>query len=555
MPTHAHATAAGTPDVASGQGYIHKGAVGTIVVVTPDQAFLIGKHGSSTCITRLRLSDPFGRLADLICGKASDTRSLVETSFVGRARFVEILGRGIDKGLVGPALVPDVGQPGIEQRQVRAGIVTASYWGFTLTDGALRMLVLFHFFRLGYTPFTLAFLFLLYEAAGIGANLAGGYFASPFGIPRMLAIGQILQISGLLMLSALQPAWGAVASVVWVVIAEGIAGVAKDLTKTASKSAIKATSAEGNGQLFRWVAWFTGSKNAMKGGLLLDLVGFRSALWIMAALLGIIFVAGLLLLPRQLGKAKSSKTMRELFAKSRAINLLAAARIFMFGARDVWFVVGFPVFLYAYGWKFLQVSGFLAAWTIAYGGIQAVAPALVSSSLDGLSRELPSVRLWALVLAAIPITLAAILNFTDGAHPEIVLLIGLSFFWPALRGELFAAFLSHPRLCGIRKGRRRRRLLLCCQCRRTSARYHPVRCSLSVRRNDGLLGRFGSNAAALHAHYVSASDRGIPVGSSRATGLNGTISEWLEVGSRELSHPAPFSSEIVTLDWAKTLRL
>ena len=77
-------------------------------------------------------------------------------------------------------------------------IVTASYWGFTLVDGALRMLVLFHFFRLGYTPFTLAFLFLLYEAAGIGANLAGGYFASRFGIPRMLAVGQMLQIAGLL---------------------------------------------------------------------------------------------------------------------------------------------------------------------------------------------------------------------------------------------------------------------------------------------------------------------------------------------------------------------
>ena len=97
-------------------------------------------------------------------------------------------------------------------------IVTASYWGFTLVDGALRMLVLFHFFRLGYTPFTLAFLFLLYEAAGIGANLAGGYFASRFGIPRMLAIGQMLQIAGLLMLSALDPGWGAAASVAWVVI-------------------------------------------------------------------------------------------------------------------------------------------------------------------------------------------------------------------------------------------------------------------------------------------------------------------------------------------------
>jgi len=313
-------------------------------------------------------------------------------------------------------------------------IVTASYWGFTLVDGALRMLVLFHFFRLGYTPFTLAFLFLLYEAAGIGANLAGGYFASRFGIPRMLAIGQMLQIAGLLMLSALDPGWGAAASVAWVVIAQGVAGVAKDLTKTASKSAIKATSAEGSGQLFRWVAWFTGSKNAMKGigffvgGLLLDLVGFTHALWMMAALLGVVFVAGLLLLPSQLGKAKSSKTIRELFGKSRGVNLLAAARIFMFGARDVWFVVGLPVFLYAYGWKFLQVGGFLAAWTIAYGGIQAIAPSLVSRSADGLSHEVPAARIWAAVLAAVPIALAVIMNSTDVARPDLVLVVGLALF-------------------------------------------------------------------------------------------------------------------------------
>jgi predicted MFS family arabinose efflux permease len=313
-------------------------------------------------------------------------------------------------------------------------IVTASYWGFTLVDGALRMLVLFHFFRLGYTPFTLAFLFLLYEAAGIGANLAGGYLASRFGIPCMLAIGQMLQIAGLLMLSALDPGWGAAASVAWVVIAQGIAGVAKDLTKTASKSAIKATSAEGSGQLFRWVAWFTGSKNAMKGigffvgGLLLDLVGFTHALWMMAALLGVVFVAGLLLLPSQLGKAKSSKTIRELFGKSRGVNLLAAARIFMFGARDVWFVVGLPVFLYAFGWKFLQVGGFLAAWTIAYGGVQAIAPSLVSRSPDGLSREVPAARAWAAVLAAVPIALAIIMNSTDVAYPDLVLVVGLALF-------------------------------------------------------------------------------------------------------------------------------
>ena len=220
-------------------------------------------------------------------------------------------------------------------------IVTASYWGFTLVDGALRMIVLLHFFQLGYSPFTLAFLFLLYEFAGIVANLAGGWLATRFGIPRMLAVGQALQIAGLLMLSALDPAWSAAISVAWVVAAQGIAGLAKDFTKTASKSAIKATSAEGSGQLFKWVAWFTGSKNAMKGvgffvgGLLLESVGFRPALWLMAGLLSIIFLVGLALLPRELGKAKSSKSMRELFAKSRGINLLAAARVFLFGARDV----------------------------------------------------------------------------------------------------------------------------------------------------------------------------------------------------------------------------
>ncbi|MBL8704302.1 MAG: MFS transporter, partial [Rhodospirillales bacterium] len=175
-------------------------------------------------------------------------------------------------------------------------IVTASYWGFTLTDGALRMLVLLHFFRLGYTPFTLALLFLLYEAAGIFANLGGGWLAARFGIPRMLAVGLTLQILGLLLLSLLDPGWGSAASVAWVVVAQGISGVAKDLTKTASKSAIKATSSAGVGQLFRWVAWFTGSKNAMKGvgfflgGLLLEIAGFRPALWLMAALLGIILL-------------------------------------------------------------------------------------------------------------------------------------------------------------------------------------------------------------------------------------------------------------------------
>jgi predicted MFS family arabinose efflux permease len=313
-------------------------------------------------------------------------------------------------------------------------IVTASYWGFTLVDGALRMLVLLHFFHLGYSPFTLAFLFLLYEAAGIAANLGGGWLATRFGIPRMLAVGQVLQIAGLLMLSALDPTWSAAIAVAWVVAAQGIAGIAKDVTKTASKSAIKATSADGNSQLFRWVAWFTGSKNAMKGigfffgGLLLETAGFRNALWLMAGFLAVILVAGMLSLPTQLGKAKASKSVSELFAKSSGVNLLAAARIFMFGARDVWFVVGLPVFLYAAGWRFLEVSAFLALWTIAYGGVQALAPALVTRSPDGLSREVPAARLWGLLLAAIPVVLAIAMQMPGLWRPDLIVVAGLALF-------------------------------------------------------------------------------------------------------------------------------
>ena len=313
-------------------------------------------------------------------------------------------------------------------------IVTTSYFLFTVTDGAIRMLVLLHFYRLGYTPFMLAFLFLLYETAGIFANLGGGWLALRHGIPRMLAVGLVLQILGLLMLSGLDPAWGAAASVAWVVAAQGIAGVAKDLTKTASKSAIKAISEQGAGQLFRWVAWFTGSKNATKGlgffigGFLLQMVGFRPALWLMAAMLVLVLAGVLLSLPRQLGRAKASKSFKELFAKTRAINLMAVARVFMFGSRDVWFVVGLPVFLYGYGWRYIQVAGFIAAWTIGYGAVQALAPALVRRSPDGLSREVPEARLWGAALTAIPVALALLLAAPGIARPDLVLTGGLLVF-------------------------------------------------------------------------------------------------------------------------------
>ena len=331
------------------------------------------------------------------------------------------------------------------------GIVTAAYWGFTLTDGALRMLVLLHFYRLGYSPFTLAFLFLLYEAAGVLANLIGGWLATRYGITRMLTVGLSTQILGFLLLSFLSPDWTVAMSVAWVIGAQGVCGVAKDLTKTASKSAIKITAGQASGQLFKWVAWFTGSKNAMKGvgffigGLLLDLLGFRGALWAMAALLGVIFVAVVLSLPPLMGKSKASKSAKELFAKSRAINLLAAARVALFGARDVWFVVGVPVFLYASGWTFTMVGGFLATWTIGYGLVQAMAPSLVRRSIDGRSA-----RGKALVIAADLRTDWACAGCLVQRAP---LRVGgggrLGCLWVCLCRELFGALLFDFGLCRL----------------------------------------------------------------------------------------------------------
>jgi len=312
-------------------------------------------------------------------------------------------------------------------------IVTAAYWGFTLSDGALRMLVLLHFYRLGYSPFTLAFLFLLYEAMGVVANLVGGWLATRYGIARMLTVGLATQITGFLLLSALSPSWTAVMSVAWVVLAQGVCGVAKDLTKTASKSAIKLTAGDASGQLFKWVAFFTGSKNAMKGvgfflgGVLLQTLGFQASLWTMAGLLSLVFIGVVSFVPPLMGKSKASKSAKELFAKNRGINLLAAARVALFGARDVWFVVGVPVFLYASGWTFTMVGAFLALWTIGYGAVQALAPALVRRSEDGLSTEVPAARMWSLLLALAPIGLAVLVAM-NVPNLQWVVVVGLGLF-------------------------------------------------------------------------------------------------------------------------------
>ena len=308
--------------------------------------------------------------------------------------------------------------------------VTGTYWGFTLSDGALRLLVLFHFFKLGYSPFTLALLFLMYEVAGIIANLGGGWLATRFGIPRMLLLGIAMQILGLMFLSCLDPTFGPFLSVIWVVVAQGISGLAKDITKTASKSAIKVVKIDEGEGLFRWVAWFTGSKNAMKGvgfflgGVMLTTIGFRGGLWLMAGLLGLLAVLVVFTLPSKLGAGVSSRTIKELFSKSSAVNTIALARIFLFGARDTWFVVALPVFLYGNGWSFWEVGGFLALWTMLYGLVQGMAPAIIRiTNASPISRSGTVGWAVALALALIGISVCMIVEMDVP-----VLIIGLLVF-------------------------------------------------------------------------------------------------------------------------------
>ncbi|GGY63666.1 MFS transporter [Cellvibrio zantedeschiae] len=312
-------------------------------------------------------------------------------------------------------------------------LVTGNYWAFTLTDGALRMLVVLHFHQLGYSPLQIASLFLFYEIFGVITNLFGGYLGARIGLNRTMNIGLGLQIAALLIL-VVPVQW---LSVPLVMAAQALSGIAKDLNKMSAKSSIKSlVSANQQKQLFRWVALLTGSKNALKGvgfflgGALLALVGFKGSILAMAAMLGAIWLASLILLQQDLGKAKNKPKFSEVFSKSRAINILSAARLFLFGARDIWFVVALPVFLSSQlGWSFLKVGGFLALWVIGYGVVQSVAPYMTGKSTEKVPDG-RSALWWALVLAFITAAIAlAMTNFSNAP----VLISGLCVF-----GVLFA---------------------------------------------------------------------------------------------------------------------
>ena len=298
--------------------------------------------------------------------------------------------------------------------------VTAAYWAFMLTDGALRMLVLLHFHTLGFSPVQLAYLFVLYEIAGVVTNLCAGWIAARFGLTSTLYAGLGLQVMALLALSQLDPNWAVGASVVFVMLVQGASGVAKDLAKMSSKSAVKLLAPTKGGGLFRWVALLTGSKNMVKGAgfllgaALLATAGFVWAVLGMAAILAVILAAVLLVMPDGLPKGRKGTKFAEVFSKSANVNWLSMARFFLFGARDVWFVVGIPVYFYAVlsdgttagnRAAFFMIGTFMAGWIILYGFVQANAPRILRAKDRSAADLIGAARSWGWGLLAVPMVL------------------------------------------------------------------------------------------------------------------------------------------------------
>ena len=336
-------------------------------------------------------------------------------------------------------------------------VITAGYWGFTITDGAIRMLVVLYFHQIGYSPLQIAMLFLFYEFFGVVTNLVGGWLGARIGLNRTMHIGMLMQVLALLMLTLPD----ALLTVTYVMAAQALSGIAKDLNKMSAKASVKlmlpAGQAQSDNRLFKWVAVLTGSKNSLKGagyflgGLLLSVAGFRMALVILASALFILLIVTFWLLPDDIGRSRQKAKFSQIFSKTPAINWLSAARFFLFGSRDVWFVVALPVFLGAsLGWTHAEVGAFLALWVIGYGLVQAFAPGFL-----GLSRHVNapggnSARFWVFLLAVFPAAIATALQMET--NPTYVLISGLSAFGfvfainSALHSYLILAYSDHDKV-------------------------------------------------------------------------------------------------------------
>ena len=341
-------------------------------------------------------------------------------------------------------------------------VVTGCYWAFTVTDGAIRMLVVLYFHLLGYSPLEVAMLFLFYEFFGIVTNLVGGWLGSRIGLNLTMHIGMAIQVVALVMLMV-PDSW---LSVAYVMFAQALSGIAKDLNKMSAKASVKTLlpssgeqeESEKEKKLFHWIAVLTGSKNALKGAgffigaFFLQQFEFRGALGVLAAMLFLVLLASVFMLPSGLGKSRTKQKFSQVFSRTPAINWLSAARFFLFGSRDVWFVVALPVYLYSVlDWEFMQVGSFLAAWVIGYGVVQAGAPKVIRIfDLHGHHPDGTTARNWAFLLAVFPAAMA--LAMQAGYPAEPVLIGGLVVFGivfainSAVHSYLIVSWSGHDRV-------------------------------------------------------------------------------------------------------------
>ena len=291
------------------------------------------------------------------------------------------------------------------------------------------MLVVLYFHLLGYSPLQIASQFLFYEFFGVVTNLLGGWIASRIGLNVTLHLGIGLQIVALSMLAV----DAVYLTVPYVMFAQALSGIAKDLNKMSAKSSVKLFADQGSGHLFKWVSVLTGSKNTLKGAgffigaALLSWVGFQQALLFMSSVLLLVLVATIILLPRDLGRINKKVKLLHLFSKKTAINWLSAARFFLFGARDIWFVVGLPVYMSStLNWSHNQVGTFFALWIIGYGLVQAFAPGLIRRSHHASGPDGMTAQLWAFVLALLTLILAGLFN--TAVYSSLFLIAGLAVF-------------------------------------------------------------------------------------------------------------------------------
>jgi len=324
-------------------------------------------------------------------------------------------------------------------------IISLAYLLFTVTDGALRMIVLLHAYNKAFSAWEVALMFSLYETAGVFTNLLAGIAGARWGIKNTLVIGLVLQLGGIGMLAGWQDDWTKTEAIIYVTCAQMLCGIAKDLTKLGGKTVTKlVTPEEKQAKLFKLVAWLTGMKNSLKGlgyflGSAFLLWNYYAALAFNAILILLAIPPALFGLTNALGRTrKENLTFKQIFKKNPNVNWLSLARVFLFGSRDLWFEVPLPFFLrdnlVGLGWNRAAVGGFLAGWIIFYGQVQSWSPQHLLLPLRQFPANNKHAALWAAILVASPFVMGSIVQWSsvfqdrETTGMTVIMVLGLLIF-------------------------------------------------------------------------------------------------------------------------------